>query len=419
MRTLLYFLLAALASTQLFAQDDIEARLRKLENEVETLKQENAQLRKDLGLQAESTKQDEAQLRKDLGTEVVARQADVKRGGNAALQVGGLLQAQSEAGDKGDSRFNDGNTRVFLRRARLNASGKFVEDFSFRLEMDLAGSLSNSSAFRAQMTDGYINWGRFSAANIRVGQFKTPFGFEQLYADPRLYTAERSLVSDRLTLSRQIGVQLAGSGMDDRLNYAAGLFNGSSTNQNFNDNDKLMAVARVGFVPFDGRLFGKAAKITVGANAFRDTDTALAVPSDFGIDSTPATSAKDNIFTGRRRGVGYDAQAEIGRAEVWGEYLRDTFEPASRVPAGSFSSDGWYAQATYYLIPAKLQLAERLETFDPSDVAAHDATRSLISGLNWYFKGHDLKLQLDWMRSNVPGVSKTQQKVIARLQTAF
>lgn len=372
MRTVLYFLLAALAATPLFAQDDVEARLRKLESEVEELKQENAQ------------------LRKDLGVETVARKTDVKESGQASLlQFGGLIQAQSEAGDKTDSRFGDSNTRLFLRRARMNVSGKFVDDFSFRLEMDLSGSLSNTSGFRAQMTDGYINWGRFGAANVKIGQFKTPFGFEQLYADPRLYTAERSLVSDRLTQSRQIGVQVAGAGLDDRLSYAAGLFNGNGINQNFNDNNKLMAVGRVAFIPFP--------KVSIGTNAFRTTDA----------------------NGDRRRGIGFDAQAEIGRAEVWGEYLRDTTEPATRLPAGSFYADGWYAQATYYLIASKLQLAERLETFDPSDLTTHDATRSLVSGVNWYLKGHDLKLQFDWMRSNVPGVSKTQQKVIARLQTAF
>src|ERR1043166_2877491 len=139
MRALLCFFLAPLAASPIYAQDDIEARLRKLESEVEALKQENAQ------------------LRKDLGTEVVTRQADVKQAGKAPLQFGGLIQAQGEAGDKTDSRFNDATTRFFLRRARMNVSGKFVEDFSFRLELDLAGSLSNSSAFRAQMTDGYVN----------------------------------------------------------------------------------------------------------------------------------------------------------------------------------------------------------------------------------------------------------------------
>ena len=61
---------------------------------------------------------------------------------------------------------------------------------------------------------------------------------------------------------------------------------------------------------------------------------------------------------------------------------------------------------------------ERLEVFDPNDAAAGDATRSSVSGLNWYFKQLDLKLQLDWMRSRVPGLP-AQQKVIARLQTVF
>jgi len=389
-------------SLPLQAQDDsVDARLRKLEAEVESLKAENAQ------------------LRRDLGVEVVARQSDVKEAGRAPLQLGGMIQAQTEGGDRGDSRFTDSNARAYLRRARVNVSGKFVEEFSFRLEMDLTGSLSNASAFRAQMTDGYINWNRFDAANVRVGQFKTPFGFEQLYTDSRLYTAERSLVSDRLTQSRQIGVQVAGTVLDERLSYSAGLFNGSGTNQNFNDNDKFMAAGRAGFVPFNGRLFGKAAKLSVGANGFRTSDTNLAVASDFGIDSTPASPAKDNLFLGRRTGIGYDAQLELGPLEVWSEYLRDRFEPASRVPAARFRSSGWYGQAAYYLIPNKLQIVERLETFDPNDVAAHDATRSTVSGLNWYFKGHDLKLQLDWMRSRVPGLPAEQQKVIARLQTVF
>ena len=129
----------------------------------------------------------------------------MKEAGRAPIQLGGMIQAQTDGGDRGDSRFTDSNARAYLRRARLNVTGKFVEEFDFRLEMDLAGSLSNASAFRAQMTDGYINWNRFDAANVRVGQFKTPFGFEQLYTDSRLYTAERSLVSDRLTQSRQIG----------------------------------------------------------------------------------------------------------------------------------------------------------------------------------------------------------------------
>lgn len=236
-------LCGVLASTSLHAQDNsVEARLRKLEEEVLSLKKENEQLRRDLGL------------------EVVARQADVRMAGRASsLQVGGLIQAQSEAGDRGDTRFSDANTRTFLRRARINAGGRFLEEFNFRAELELAGSLANATGFRAQLTDAFINWNRFESANVRIGQFKTPFGFEQLYADPRLLTAERTLVNDRLTPGRQLGVQVGGQMYYERFQYAAGVFNGSGTNQNFNDNNELMTAARVSVAPFSGRLLGEQA----------------------------------------------------------------------------------------------------------------------------------------------------------------
>src|SRR5882724_7641489 len=135
-------------------------------------------------------------------------------GREPSLTIGGLLQVQFDAGDKGDSRFTNDNDRFYLRRARLNASGRFLEEFDFRLEMDLSGTLANTTGLRAQMTDGYITWNRYSEANVRVGQFKTPFGFEQLYGDPRLFTIARTLVNDRLTLNRQLGVQVGGDFFD-------------------------------------------------------------------------------------------------------------------------------------------------------------------------------------------------------------
>ncbi|HXU44061.1 MAG TPA: porin, partial [Thermoanaerobaculia bacterium] len=105
-------------------------------------------------------------------------------GREPTLTIGGLVQAQGEFGDRGDARFTNDNDRFYLRRARLNASGKFLEEFDFRVELDLAGSLANTSALRAQLTDAYVTWNHTPAAAVRVGQFKTPFGFEQLYSDP-------------------------------------------------------------------------------------------------------------------------------------------------------------------------------------------------------------------------------------------
>src|SRR5262245_3475805 len=98
-------------------------------------------------------------------------------GKEPVLKIGGLLQVQSDFGDKGDGRFTTGNDRVYLRRARLNATGKFLEEFDFKIEVDLSASLGNnpqiSTNLRGQMTDGYINWNKYVTANIRGGQFKT------------------------------------------------------------------------------------------------------------------------------------------------------------------------------------------------------------------------------------------------------
>ena len=78
-------------------------------------------------------------------------------------------------------------------------------------------------------------------------------------------------------------------------------------------------------------LFGQVTKLSIGAKAFRTTDTNLALPSDFGVDSTPATPAKDNLFLGRRRALGLDAQYELGSFELWSAATRPTVSGSARL----------------------------------------------------------------------------------------
>jgi len=339
-------------------------------------------------------------------------------GKEPTLTFGGLLQVQLDVGDRGDSRFANDNDRFYLRRARFNATGRFLEEFDFRLELDLAGSLSNTASLRAQMTDGFINWNRYPGANVRAGQFKTPFGFEQLFGDPRLLTIERSLANDRLALNRQIGVQVGGDLLEKRLSYALGAFNGNSVNNNFNDDDRFLTVGRLSGVPWQGKIGSASASWAVGGNGFSAKDANVPL-SDLGLDSTPSTPDRDGIFSGERRGLGVDTQLQAGPFELWAEYLSVRFEPDSRLPRSSFDSDGGYVQGTYFILPNRLQAVLKYETFDPNSRRDDDETDTATLGATVYLKGHDLKLMLNYLRTEAPVPLESQDKIIARLQVIF
>lgn len=339
--------------------------------------------------------------------------------GEASLSLGGLLQVQFENGDRGDSRFPaTGEDRFYLRRARMNATGTFAEQLDFRVEFDLAGTLGSTNGLRAQMTDGYVNWNHYAGAQIRAGQFKTPFGFEQLYPDPRLLTMERSLANDRLTLNRQLGAQLWGDLLDKHVSYAVGVFNGNGVNNSANDNGKFLWAARLSATPWKGELFGGPASWAIGGNYFESEDTALSL-LDLNLDSTPTTADKDGLFTGKRHGYGFDSQLETGPFSLWVEYLDNHLEPTDAKPFAEFDADGWYVQAGVFLMPKKLQAVAKYETFDPSRRLSNDDTSTVTLGLNYYIKGNNLKLQLDYLHTDPPGRLETQNKLMMRLQAWF
>jgi phosphate-selective porin len=202
-------------------------RLEKLERAVEQLQKRNAELEAEVrslkrqGV-AETGQKTKTKVTDDGKTYVEKSVVDEKppiyvqqRGSELKLVLGGFIQINAEGGDAFAFNGNFGETaikdRFRLRRARINLTGDFAEQFDFKMEGDFANSdgLSNNRlAFEA--TDIWINWHQFAAAQIKAGQYKAPFGLEQLTPDTTLYTIERSLPTNAITPERQIGVELWG-----------------------------------------------------------------------------------------------------------------------------------------------------------------------------------------------------------------
>jgi phosphate-selective porin OprO and OprP len=342
----------------------------------------------------------------------------VAAGPEVALALGGLLQVQYDGGDRGDARFSDGNNRFYLRRARVNVSGKFLEQFDFRVEVELSGSLANTSNLRAQLTDGFVTWRRYPFLNVWAGQFKTYFGYEQLYSDSRLLTIERSLVNDRLTLGRQLGAGMSGEFFGKRANYAVGAFNGNVSNNNFNDNGAFLYAGRLAALPWVGVARGEAATWSVGIDGYTSIDANVSPGPEFGFGSQPG-QPPDLVFAGKRAGWGFDTQVHSGPFDLWAEYLKTRFRPEDGLPALEVNARGWYVQAAGFLLPARLQLVAKYETFNPNPLKADNDRDTWTFGANYYIKGHNLKLQLDYLRTTLPAPDPVQNKLLARVQASF
>ena len=218
-----------LATQQLLAQSSPDtARLEKLERAVEQLQKRNAELEDEVrSLKKETAAVPDGKFKTKVTydgktyVEKAVPQAEKpplfvqQRGQELKLVLGGFVQMNFEDGDVSAFEGRFGQTalkdRFRLRRARINLTGDFAEQFDFKLEGDFENSdglNANRTAFEA--TDIFINWHQYPWAQIKMGQWKAPFGLDQLTPDTTLYTIERTLPTGAITPERQIGIQLWG-----------------------------------------------------------------------------------------------------------------------------------------------------------------------------------------------------------------
>ena len=111
--------------------------------------------------------------------------------------LGGFIQINLEDGDASafDGRFGQTamKDRFRLRRARINLTGDFAEQFDFKVEGDFAERWHQQQPHRFFGHRHLANWHQFPGAQIKIGQYKAPFGLEQLTPDTTLFTYRAQL----------------------------------------------------------------------------------------------------------------------------------------------------------------------------------------------------------------------------------
>jgi phosphate-selective porin len=286
-----------------------------------------------------------------------------------------------------------------LPRTRLSFDGKAWHPWlSYKIQYDFTGHTTDDGtaeeAKSPDLRDLYLDLAKNPMATVRIGQFKAPFGLQELTSSGNQEFVDRSIASVEFAPSRQQGAMLWGMTGSKKFGYEVGLFNGNGRNQSANDNDGYMYAARVHFDPNGEYKLAETAvehpdkvNYTLGLAYLMNQEDATA-----DIDITTAEA----FF-----GLKYKRLFVLG----------DWYDRTEEAPAGDFDSDGGIAQVGYFFIPRKLEVALRYSTLDPDKDTDNDKETEERIVFGWFFSRHELKFQADYGRLTVEDpLSSTEEE---------
>jgi Phosphate-selective porin O and P len=289
-----------------------------------------------------------------------------------------------------------------LSHAELWLEGKaWLRQFEYRLQVDFAEP--------TEVKDAFAQWRASRSLALRVGRFKLPFGFQGYLRSTYYDFVDRSETMTAFSLERDVGVMVVGRPLAGRLQYQVAITNGAGNAIQRNDNLDLAATVRVVAAPWgplpdsEGDLVGQARPLlavgVAGHFNLLPTDLALRTNNPAAVVDLDDNGRVDNVAV-------YQGAVELRLhfrgAALQGELFRRLEDPGVAGP--NRRTGGEYLQASYFLIPHRLQIAARVERTDLPLYGASQALRlasgSHIDGqtgaVSAYLRGHQLKVQVDY-----------------------
>jgi hypothetical protein len=128
---------------------------------------------------------------------------------------------------------DEGLREVFIPQFTIPAGGGSTQAVLIRAG---AEDLDGRSV---KIVDFYLDGAPRKFAGFRLGQFKIPFGRQELVPDHLLQMPERSIALNFFAPGRDRGMVFKGESPDSKIGYQAGVFNGNGIDQAQNTDDTL------------------------------------------------------------------------------------------------------------------------------------------------------------------------------------
>ncbi|MCM2258493.1 MAG: OprO/OprP family phosphate-selective porin [Vicinamibacteria bacterium] len=299
-----------------------------------------------------------------------------------------------------------------IRRAKTEITGwVWKKELTFELQLSWAGPEPGAST-QSALEDLVLNWdaSKKGTFEIAFGQFKVPLGRQEMTSSGRLQFLDRDILTYEFTRGRDIGVQFGGRLAEGRLQYLAGIFNGNAASRAGNDNGKYQYNARLVFEPWGS--------VGYSEGDFESTDRPLlAIAGQFEHnDQLRAGSSLSNVFEYKTVIWGADAVFKYRGFSAFAEVFARERQPLS---GASFASDGWHAQAGYFLVRDRFEAAVRYATWDPTEVVDEDDQVEKGVALSYFFRKHGLKLQGDFRQLEDKQDETKTEELRLQLQVMF
>jgi phosphate-selective porin OprO and OprP len=295
-----------------------------------------------------------------------------------------------------------------IRRAKTNISGwlwrkELTIDFQLSYVGGDPGATTSSVLEDAEIAYDVSKQGTFV---VHGGQFKVPFGRQEMTSSEKQQFNERSILSGEFTRGRDQGVMVSGRVAGKRLDYAFGVFNGNQRNRPNNDNGRYQYDARVVFQPWGD--------VKYSESDFETTDKPLlAIAGQFENNNqwgaTNTTDFNTTIWGG-------DVVFKYRGLSAFGEYFWRERKPEVGV---SFKSPGYNMQAGYLFLERKLEIALRYAWWDPSDAIANNHRSEIDAIATYFFSQHHLKIAADFRQLKDEARKATDKELRVQTQIVF
>ncbi len=320
-----------------------------------------------------------------------------------------------------------------FRRMRLSLSGTVHHVTAFKLQYDFAtGS--------AVLKDGYVEFREIPGLDkIRVGQFKEPFGLEELTSSNTISFVERSLTS-AFVPSRNTGIMT--HDQCGRVTWAGGVFREASDTGLSSSSGEYNATARLVFVPWQNEEEVGLVHLAAAGSIRSPADDAFRLSERPENHMAPRFVDTGTLAADRATLLGFEAAAVYGRVSVQGEYMMASASSLGGGDDPSFS--GYYALGSLFLTQdhrsykasagafgrtkprqnfragsagrGALELVARYSSLDLTDGAVTGGRLDDFTlGLNWYLNPN-CRVMLNGVYADLEGAGSSSSLLI-RFQT--